>query len=290
MPTSLLVLTTSLEAQQKSNPWKSQNLSAKDLSPDAAKPISPVCNGLESARLSVHPRLFPGCVHRNAQRQNPRFCRTRRITPTNDYYLKRIGFDPQIPAKPAGLSCCTQGVRFFEAARKVTPPPIPVPSASIRGLFSPFALIRVHLRPKSLSRLSVHPRIFPRCVHSNAQRQNPRYCRIRRITPTNDYYLERIGFDPQIPAQPAGPVILHPRNSFFRAGPESHHPPIPVPSASIRDLFSPFALIRVHSRPNVFPLHPTSSFFRACRKVTLYPILFPIRVHSWPTVFLAVQK
>lgn len=118
--------------------------------------------------------------------------------------------------------------------------------------------ITVPRRPKPKdpppSSAFVHQAYFPRSMHSLAQRENPLGCRAPGITPTNRCYLDRFGFVPLAPRDP--PRIVH-------------------PIASVAPLHRQFvfstrpckASIRVHSRPNVYPLillswyqWPTSPF------------------------------
>src|ERR1019366_9520152 len=96
--------------------------------------------------------------------------------------------------------------------------------------------------PKPVSLVSNRPVsipwCFPRSVHSPAQTQNPHWRRGSRLTPTNHYYLDKIGFVPQNPRKPEHREIRHsatpqsrtlapPDSSFFQLGSESHHPLIP---------------------------------------------------------------
>ena len=106
LPTHLPVLTPSPEAPQ-------------NLSPDAPKPVSLVSN-----RPVSIPWCFPRSVHSPAQTQNPHWRRGSRLTPTNHYYLDKIGFVPQNPRKPEHReirhSATHPRVRFFSPDRKVT--------------------------------------------------------------------------------------------------------------------------------------------------------------------------
>ena len=173
---------------------------------------------------------------------------------------------------------------------------------------APWSFLHLLLSPLRVWRLWA-PRIFPRSVHSNAQRQNPCICRTPHITPTNYYHLDKIGFLSQIPAQAALPV--HPVSPAQKPNPgKSPNPPqtrassrpgefvfsaqpgclslransvgSPKPTVALSPRTAPQTAGSTPPHPREFVLstHPGS-----------HPMPVPpglsvcIRVHSWPNVF-----
>jgi hypothetical protein len=173
---------------------------------------------------------------------------------------------------------------------------------------APWSFLHLLLSPLRVWRLWA-PRIFPRSVHSNAQRQNPCICRTPHITPTNYYHLDKIGFLSQIPAQAALPV--HPVSPAQKPNPgKSPNPPqtrassrpgefvfsaqpgclslransvgSPKPTVALSPRTAPQTAESTPPHPREFVLstHPGS-----------HPMPVPpglsvcIRVHSWPNVF-----
>ena len=136
---------------------------------------------------------------------------------------------------PSAGRPCACGLLKIEECHLPTHLPVLTPSPEAPQNLSPDAPKPVSLvsnRPVSI------PWCFPRSVHSPAQTQNPHWRRGSRLTPTNHYYLDKIGFVPQSPRKPEHREIRHsatpqsrtlapPDSSFFQLGSESHHPLIP---------------------------------------------------------------
>ena len=129
-------------------------------------------------------------------------------------------------------------------------PGYPKPASLVRSVPGSAPSIFLHLLLSALQvwRLCA-PAPFPRSVHSNAQRQNLRWCRTSCITLTNYYYLRRIGSVPKISAQPVMPV--HPLASGQKPNRREIAKSVtrPRPGSSFFPPVPPhlFACIRVHS-------------------------------------------
>jgi len=143
LPTSLLTLTTSPEARKNLRPRKSEEpatrrpkpaRTVRDASESGARRVFQVLlPGLRNWRPRVHPRKSPVKCTKMHKGKNHRSYRTRRITPTNNSHLDKIGFDPQTLAQPPVL--CTKELRPETKSMKIENPSLgAVPDLSLKSL------------------------------------------------------------------------------------------------------------------------------------------------------------